>query len=204
MARLVERGGGGIGVVGASAGPDYGIEVRLPVIPLMVPAQATAALTELTINTLKLALQTAAGYISDEASHSSDTGALAQSFGADPATITGGTELLGVDLVTGVSGRVFSSLPYAAVINDGRRPGAPISREGIDAIGLWAQRKLGLSADAAAEAKWAIAAGIVAQGIQGTGYFETGFNRAKPTIDAMFTALSSEIARQLTSTKGAS
>lgn len=204
MARLVERGGGGIGVVGASAGPDYGIEVRLPAIPLMVPAQASAVLTDLAINTLRLALQTAAGYISDEASHSTDTGALAQSFGADPATVTGGMELLGVDMVSGVTGRVFSSLPYAAVINDGRRPGAPISRAGIDAIGLWAQRKLGLTADAADEAKWAIAASIVAQGIQGTGYFETGWNRAKPTVEGMFTALSSEIARQLTSTRAES
>lgn len=202
MAHLVERGGGGIGIIGASAGPDYGIEVRLPAIPLMVPAQASAALTELALNTLRLALQAAAGYISDEASHSTDTGALAQSFGADPATVTGGMELLGVDLLSGVTGRVFSSLPYAAVINDGRRPGAPISRAGIDAIGLWAQRKLGLSADAAAEAKWAIAAGIVAQGIQGTGYFETGWNKAKPTVEGLFAALSQAIAEGLTSPKG--
>jgi hypothetical protein len=198
---FVERGGSGIGVAGAGARASYGIEVRLPAIPLLVSAEAAKALNSLALDTLRLALQTAAGYIAEAAGESSDTGALAQSFGSDPATSTGGIEVLGVDVTAGVTGRVFSSLPYAVVINDGRRPGAPISRAGIDAIGLWAQRKLGLSADEAAAAKWAIATSIVAQGLQGTGYFDTGWKRAQPTVDQLFTALASEIARQLTSTR---
>lgn len=193
---LVERGPGGIGVAGASQVGNYGIQVKLPAIPLWLPEQSLAVLNQLTLNTLRLALQTVAGYVSDEAPV--DSGLLAQSFGADPATQTGGIELLGQNTVSGISGRVFSSLPYAIVMDSGRRPGAPISREGIDAIGLWAQRKLGLSADQANRAKWAIAFGIVAQGIQGTGYFERGVNRARPTVEQMFVALGTEITRQLT------
>jgi hypothetical protein len=200
MANLVERGGGGIGIAGASVRADYGITVVIPKIPLFVAAEARRILNELAVNTVRLALQTVAGYVSDEAPV--DSGALGQSFGADPATTTGGIELLGVELQDGIEGRVFSSLPYAVVMEEGRRPGAPISRAGIDAIGLWAQRKLGLDADAASEAKWAIAAHIVAQGIQGTGYFETGVKRATPTVEQLFTSLTTEIARQLTSTQG--
>ena len=104
-------------------------------------------------------------------------------------------------MAAGVTGRVFSSLPYALVMAEGRRPGARISREGIDAIGLWAQRKLGLSSDEAASAKWAIATHIVAQGLPGTDYFGIGVKRAQPTVDALFAALSTEIAQQLTSTR---
>jgi len=204
MARFVERGGGGIGVAGAGRVGDYGIEVRLPAIPLMVPAQAARLLNDLAVQTLRLALQTVAGHVSDEATTFADTGALAQSFGADPATTTGGIELLGVDMATGFAGRVFSALPYAVVMNDGRRPGAPISRAGIDAIGLWAQRKLGMSADEAADAKWAIASAIVAQGLPGTGYFETGIKRAQPTIDQLFAALTQAITEGLAGERGES
>lgn len=196
---LVERGGGGIGVAGASRPSDFSISVVLPAIPLMVPIEARRALNSLAVDTLRLALQTVAGFVGDEAP--TDSGALGQSFGADPATTTGGLELLGVDLVDGVQGRVFSSLPYAIVMNEGRRPGAPISRAGIDALGLWAQRKLGLSADEAASAKWAIASWIVAQGITGTGYFDIGIKRAQPTVDGLFAALAQSVARQLTSTR---
>lgn len=199
---LVERGGGGIGVAGASRRDDFSITVVLPTIPLMVPAEARRALNDLTVQTLRLALQTVAGFVADEAP--TDSGALGQSFAADPATTTGGIELLGVDVMVGVQGRVFSSLPYAIVMNDGRRPGAPISRAGIDAIGLWAQRKLGLSADAAAVAKWAIATHIVAQGITGTGYFDLGIKRAEPTVTQLFDSLAQAVAQQLTSTRAES
>lgn len=42
-----------------------------------------------------------------------------------------------------VEGIVGSPLLYAPVIEDGRRPGAPISQTGVTNIGLWAVRKLG-------------------------------------------------------------
>lgn len=175
----------------------YGIAIVLPNIPLWVPEAAKRLINDLTLSTTRLALHDATGYIADAAGHSSDTGHLAQSFGADPATSEGGQEVIGNDVMVGITGRVFSSLPYAIVIDQGRRPGAPISRAGIDAIGLWAQRKLGLSADEANGAKWGIAASIVAQGISGTGYFEEGTNKARPRIQFMFDKLAERISTQL-------
>lgn len=188
---------GAAAIAAASRGQDYGIAIVLPDIPAWVPDAAKALLNDLAVSTTRLALQTAAGYISDEAGKFSDSGNLAQSFGADPATSTGGIELLGADATAGIHGRVFSSLPHAIVMDQGRRPGAPISREGIDAIGLWAQRKLGLSADEAKGAKWAIAAHLVAQGFPGYGYFEDGVNRARPQVEALFRALGDQLKEAL-------
>lgn len=186
----------------AAAKQDYSIALVLPNIPLWVPDAAKQLLNQLIVNSTRLALQVAAGRISDEAARFADTGNLAQSFGSDPATVEGGIELLGLDATVGINGRVFSSLPYAVVMDEGRRPGAPISREGIDAIGLWAQRKLGLDAAEAARAKFAIAASIVAQGIPGYGYFGIGVDKARPDVTAIFTTLSEEISRQLATPKG--
>lgn len=187
----------GSGTFGAPTGQprDYGITVTLPQIPLLVPAEARRAVNELALDTLRLALQVVAGHVSDEAP--TDTGALGQSFGSDPATTTGGIELVGTNLETDVQGRVFSSLPYAIVMAEGRRKGAPISRVGIDSIGLWAQRKLGMSADQAQSAKWAIAQAIIARGIQGSDYFGKGIKAAQPTIDQLFAALGQAVAQQL-------
>lgn len=176
---------------------ETAIAVFLPEIPLWVPDEAKQQLNQLALNTLRLALAEVAGQVSDRARV--DSGALAQSFTADPATPTGGIELLGVNLAAGeIGGRVFSSLPYAVVMNDGRRPGAPISREGIDALGLWAQRKLGLSAEEADRAKWAIANSIVAQGIEGDGFAEEGIKAAIPKVERMFQILGDQITAMLT------
>lgn len=187
----------GAGALGAAmATRPVNITVSLPQVPLMVPAAAMATINQLALATMKLALQHAAGEISERAPR--DSGQLAQSFGADPAGPTGGIEILGADLAGGeVTGRVFSSLPYAIVMNDGRRPGQPISRAGIDAIGLWAERKLGLSSQEADRAKWGIAHHIVAQGIQGTGYADEGITAATPTIEGMFAALGESITSAL-------
>lgn len=186
----------------AAAKQDYGLALLLPNLPLWLPDQSKRLLNDLITQTVRLALQDAAGFISDEAGRFSDTGNLAQSFGSDPATATGGIEVVGQDVTTGLRGRVFSSLPYAIVMDQGRRPGAPIGREGIDAIGLWAQRKLGMSAEEAGHAKFAIAAHLVAQGFPGYGYFEDGVNKATPRIEFMFKTLADQITQQLLTPKG--
>lgn len=182
----------------------YGIAIVLPDIPLWVPDESRRKINDLTLSTMRLALQDVAGYISDAVGNSSDTGALAQSFGSTPATKDGGQEIIGRDVQAGITGRVFSTLPYAVVIDQGRRPGAPISRAGIDAIGLWAQRKLGMSADEAAGAKWAIATSIIAQGYAGTGYFEEGTNKARPRVEFMFNSLAQHVAEALVRKGGSS
>lgn len=176
---------------------DTGIQFLLPGIPLWLPDAAKAELNQLVLISMRLACQEAAGHISDAASQYSDSGQMAQSFGADPATATGGIEILGQDATVEINGRVFSSLVHAIVMDEGRRPGAPISRAGIDAIGLWAQRKLGLSAAEADTAKWAIASSIVAHGIEGKRYFEEGVNAARPRVEAMFRILGDQIGAAL-------
>ena len=178
----------------------FGIVPILPDIPLWIPDEAKRAINELVLDTIRLALHLTSDAISDEAQQFADSGALAQSWGNDPATAAGGVELIGVDIQTGIEGRVFSSLPYAIVMERGRYPGSPISRDGIDAIGLWAQRKLGLSADEANTAKWAIANTIIARGIEGKGYVEAGFNRASPKIEQLFKVLNEAILKALTTT----
>lgn len=163
----------------------------IPDIPLWVPDEARQEINALALDTMRLALQYGAGEISNAAPV--DSGQLAQSFTSDPATQTGGIELAGTDLVAGVTGRVFSTLPYAIVMDQGRRAGQPISRAGIDAIGLWAQRKLGLSADQAARAKWGIANVIVARGIEGKQFVQEGIDNARPTIEGMFRAMTDAV-----------
>jgi hypothetical protein len=122
-------------------------------------------LNDLVLSTTRLALQDAAGHISDEAAKPQPTpGTWPSPSGRTRRPARAASKSWGQDATAGINGRVFSSLPYAIVMNDGRRPGAPISREGIDAIGLWAQRKLGLSATKAEHAKFGIAAHMVAQG----------------------------------------
>lgn len=199
------EGGRGVGpgMAGRPKPTDpFVIAVGVPAVPLFYPDQARRELNDLALDNLRLALQSIAGHVSDAAAEYSDTGNLAQSFGADPATPTGGIEMIGVDLLTGVSGRVFSSLPYAIVVDEGRRAGAPISRAGIDAIGLWAQRKLGLSAKEADSAKFAIANVIMTQGLEGRHFAERGFNAAKPGVEAMFANLGNLIGVALTGQEG--
>jgi hypothetical protein len=179
-----------------TSNPNAGITVVVPQIPLWAPESARAVLNRLIHQTVKLALHEVAGRVSDEAGKFADTGHLAQSFGADPATATGGIELMATG-GTDTLGRVFSSLPYAIVMELGRRAGQPISRTGIDAIGLWAQRKLGLSASEADGMKWAIAMSIVAHGIEGKHYFEDGVNAARSRVEMLFKILGDQLGQAL-------
>lgn len=177
-----------------------GITLLVPAVPLTMPPVARQMINDLTISTIRLALHELAGHVSDEAPV--DSGGLAQSFGADPANSSGGMELMGVDVVTGVEGRVFSALPHAVVMDQGRRPGAPISREGIEAIGLWAQRKLGMSPDEAKGAKFAIANAIVKRGLPAKQFAEKGLQSARPRIEVMLSVLGDSIGRALTTPRG--
>jgi hypothetical protein len=183
----------------------FGIEVKVPDVPLFVPERSRKILNTLIYNTSRLALAEVSGRVSEEAGRFADTGHLAQSFTADPATQTGGIELTSADNADtreGILGRVFSSLPYAIVMDQGRQPGQPISRAGIDAIGLWAQRKLKLSAEQADRAKWAIAFKVASKGIAGQHYFETGVRLANPKVEQLFSILADTMARALVGYQG--
>jgi hypothetical protein len=177
-------------------GSARSIEFNLPTIPLWVPDQARAVIAGLTQQTMHLALVDLSGYVSEAAPV--NNGTLAQSFGADPATDTGGISVTGGAASELVMGRIFSSLPYAVVMDEGREKGHPVSKEGIEAIGLWAQRKLGLSATDAKRVKYAIANTITKRGIKGTHFFDTAVDRWRPRGDEMFNALGEQIVMALT------
>lgn len=177
-----------------AANKPLSLTVHLPDIPLWVPDERSAMMLRLTRNTMGLALTDLAGHVSDAAPRSE--GILAQSFGANPAGATGGIEMIATT-TNELNGRVFSSLPYAIVMDQGRKPGSPISRAGIDSIGLWAQRKLGLSATEAGRAKWAIATHIVRFGIEGKNYAKEGWDSAKPRMESLFSILATEMTKSL-------
>lgn len=187
------------------AGDPMAIEINLPNIPLWRTQgggiNRQSVIGRLVTDTMRLALQEVAGHVSDAAPR--NEGTLAQSFGSFPASSTGGIEMV----VTGgggtsggsvnINGRVFSSLPYAIVMDKGRRPGAPISREGIESIGVWAQRKLGLSAAESLKARWAIAQSIIRKGIKATNFVNTGWSNAQPRVRSLFKILGDAMARKL-------
>jgi hypothetical protein len=171
--------------------------LSIPLTPLFIPEKARQVVAELTRDHLELALLEVAGRVSEHAPR--NFGTLAQSFLANPAGQTGGIELLGADPTSGFTGRVFSSLPYAIVMEEGRRPGMPISRAGQAAIALWVRRKLQLSGREWRDATFAITMAIRRRGIVGRHYARQGFNEAKPRVEQIFIALNLAIAEGLTS-----
>ncbi len=180
---------------------DNGVfRLTLPATPLFVPERARQVVADISRDFLELALLDVAGHVSEEAPR--NFGLLAQSFLTQPAGETGGIEILGADPtnVAGIRGRVFSSLPYAVVMEEGRGPNKPISRAGVAAIALWVRRKLGLSGKEARSATYAIAFKIRTKGIEGKHYARKGFNKAKPRVEQLFAEMNAAIAAGLTKT----
>lgn len=180
------------------------LTATIPPYPLWVPAEAQQALYELVRGTVNLILTDLAGRISEHAPVGI-SGHLGQSFTANPATSIGGVEVVGgATPEIDIQGRVFSALPYAIVIDQGRRPGSPISREGIDAIGLWAQRKLGMTEGQAKVAKWAIATKIIQRGITPRNFIQAAFDSGQAQWQKMLDDLAADIAAALVTPGGAS
>ena len=130
-----------------------------------------------------------AGKFHDKAEEIADTGALAQSFTSPNigGSITGGGTLFG---------QVISPLPYAIVqMETGRRAGAPFPP--LDAIALWAQRKLGLPEAQAKRAAYPIARAIAQRGLPASTRSADAYAEAEPdvndlierTLDALETAV---------------
>lgn len=183
-----------MGVVRNTSGT---FEYRWPDIPLFVPDQAKQVVADVQRETMQAALLELAGAVSEEAPK--NFGHLAQSFSSMPATATGGIELIeGSRTTTMLEGRVFSSLPYAVVMEEGRQPNRPIGRAGIAGIGLWVRRKLGLSGKDAQSATWAIATSIARKGIPGKFYAKAAFTKSQARIQSIFAAAAKGIADGLT------
>ena len=80
-------------------------------------------------------------------------------------------------------GSVGSPLEYVPVLEYGRDPG-PMPP--VDAIRLWAVRKLGLDDKEADSAAWAIAKHIAKHGTEGLFMFKEGFEASEPHIITLF------------------
>lgn len=83
--------------------------------------------------------------------------------GSEGAVNTGVYRLAWQVEATNTGGRIFNTVPYAGVIEYGRRAGA--KRPPTRALELWAMRKLGLNAKEAKSASFAIANAIKKRGL---------------------------------------
>ena len=72
---------------------------------------------------------------------------------------------------------------YGIFVEYGRAPG---KMPPVDAIRLWAVRKLGLSGKEADSAAWGIAKHIAKEGTEGLHMFKEGFEAAEPHIITLF------------------
>lgn len=104
-----------------------------------------------------------------------DTGALRQSI---------------TSTATPNEGRVGTSLPYAAVMEYGRRPGAAMPPQG--SLLEWMRRK---GIDASLE--YVIRRAIARNGIAGRRYMQGAFEKLKPQVERNFELASQAVARQL-------
>lgn len=80
-----------------------------------------------------------------------------------------------IDIQDGV--RIFSTSPYASVIDHGRRPGFGVGRAGIEALMGWARRHGLGDRDQGKGAAFAIAASIKKGGLPAKHVFERAANR---------------------------
>jgi hypothetical protein len=81
-------------------------------------------------------------------------------------------------------GRVHTPQPYGIVIERGRK--FPGKFPPLDAIKLWAQRRLQLSPEEAEGAAFVIARSIARKGIEGRHMFKEGLEAAEPEINKLF------------------
>lgn len=175
------------------------VELSYRDVALFSQPRARAVLARLGRVFFALALQEIAGRISDEAPVGV-SGHLAQSWagGSGFGNENGGIELMGQEIGS-LQGRVFSSLPYAIVMDEGRRPGARMPP--VDALMLWVERTFGIPRgfddDELERTAWAVARSIQRKGIQARHYVDAGVSAAMPRVDRIFKTLAESIAAEL-------
>lgn len=174
------------------------IEIRYVDAPIFHPDQARHVLTAQARAFFELALQHLAGHISDEAPIGV-SGNLAQSFGG--STGDGGTEVRG-NTLDSLEGRVFSSLPYAIVIDQGRTPGATMPPP--QALETWIQRVLnfGGSQEELESLAFVVARAIGRKGIRGRQFIAAGVAKWAPDAEAIFARMGDAIASGLVTPAG--
>ncbi len=181
MARVIVR----------QLGPN--VTIRYLDVPLFTPERARRTIFELARTFFELGLQEIAGRVSDEAPVGV-TGQLAQSFGQEVAGAS----------IEDLEGRVFSSLPHAIVIDQGRTPGR--RPPPVDAIALWVERVLGVSSgfddEELEQVSFLIARAIGRRGMYPREFVKKGVENAVPTLEGIFRALADAIGPSLVSPEG--
>lgn len=105
----------------------------------------------------------------------------------------------GIDLrgqSTNLSGETVTGLLYGLPVETGRAAGR---MPPVDAIALWAKRKLGLGGDELVAASWGIARAIAARGTKGAFMVEQAYQRAiqGKEIDQIFEAELEQFLKEL-------
>lgn len=164
------------------------VEITYPDVPLFTPLRAKAALTEQARLFFSLALQELAGFVSDEAPVGV-SGNLGQSFASDIS----GTS------IDDLTGRVFSDLPYAIVIDQGREPGARMPP--VAALIPWVERVLevGGTESEIRQVAFLVARAIGRKGITPRHFVEKGVNKAESRLDAIFGLMAEAMSAALVS-----
>jgi hypothetical protein len=174
------------------------IEITFPDVPLFQSPRARAVMGKVARAYVPLALQEIGGRISDEAPVGV-SGHLAQSWSASGGDETGGIEVIGQEIES-IQGRVFSSLPYAIVMDQGRAPGARMPP--VDALMLWVERVFqipsGFDDEELEQTAWAVARSIAKKGIVGRHYVEHGLDKAMPRVEDILQAMGDAIVTELT------
>lgn len=171
------------------------VEIRYPDVPLFDKTRARQVLTSKARLFFELALQEIAGFVSDEAPIGV-SGNLAQSFAGDLGGSSGGIEIRGSSLED-LEGRVFSSLPYAIVIDQGRAPGARMPP--ADALVPWVKRILnaGGTDEEVRSVAFVVARAIGRKGIKATHFVDAGLLKAMPRVRGIFQILGDALATGL-------
>lgn len=154
---------------------------------------AGGVLTDKAREFFELALQDLAGYISDEAPVGV-SGSLAQSFAG---SADGGREITGSSLAD-LTGRIFSSLPHAIVIDQGRTPGARMPPPA--ALETWVRRVLNVGGSEAEvrTVAWLVARSIGRNGIKARHFIEAGVSKwTNERADALWQAMADAMAAAL-------
>ena len=114
------------------------------------------------------------------------SGALSESISSDAFTTP-----------AGVLGVVGTPKHYAVVVEDGRRPGKGVSREGRVALAAWAVSKLGVPQKEADGVAYLIARKIKREGIKARKIFQNTLDQSMPAVVREFELAAGRIANQL-------
>lgn len=93
-----------------------------------------------------------------------------------------------------LNGEVFTALPYGLPVEHGRKAG---KMPPVNAIRVWAIRKLGLSDSEADSTAFLIARAIGRRGTKGAFMFRDGFAESKPIIIRLFESVPNKILARL-------